>query len=411
MRKDKLLAVWEIVRWLDEARWNEEETKHILIPGTVFENLDEGQKIIVHWLAYVTDQQRPYQDVWMKGGPIFAEIINKYCNKPGSIFTLLESYTSRSAKSGGVDIFKSKTQLIDGLPIEYTPRFGMHILSIARTLYLLEPFKLNLVKYLSEHWDFAGKPENNSEGDNCISRIAFLLYLLSYHSIEKGIVSLHNNGEEIRKHINKYSEWLGNLFSDEERLYDYFNKWSRKDRYHKRLWAALRDYLKPKSCFQKYFRKSLGNIGNIAFKTFLENKGEEILESLELPGDLWNLRFFEKMFHEDIASPEDLRGEYERLKKLHRLSTRFYPEQFDVSFSFSQYMCDEIMEDYCPFRANSQIRKFCIRTIGIPKTGNLCPVAMITCGFRYYCKPEDCPIKDGIEEHLCPGCTIKIKNV
>lgn len=407
MNQNKLLKVWEIIRWLDEVRWNDEEMKQTLIPGRIYKDLGDSQKILVHWLTYITDQQRPYQDVWMKGGPIFAEIISDYVNKSDSSFSILKSFTNPSDKKGGVDIFTSKTQLIDGEQIKYTPRFGIHILSIAGTIYLLEQFNRNLIQYLSKNWDFIDKVKQESYGDNRVSRIAYLLYLLTYKGIEKGMVSLHRNENGIKKHMEIYSKRFIKLLADEDNLEEEFYRWSEKERYHKRLWAALRDYLKPNSYFFGHFTRALEELGNQRFKQFVQNKGE-IVDSLELPGDIWNLRFIKKLFGKDISSPEDLRKQYENLKQIHDFGSRFFPEQFDVSFSFSPSMCDEIMDDYCPFRAGSQVRKFCLHSMGIQKTNNLCPVAMITCGYRYYCRPEDCPIKDGIKENLCSGCSIKI---
>jgi len=408
MNQTKLLKVWEIISWFDGVRWNEEEMKSTLIPGRIYENLGDSQKILVHWLTYITDQQRPYQDVWMKGGPVFAEIVLDYANKPDSRFTILKGFTNPSDKRDGVDVFTSKTQQIDGRNIKYTPRFGMHILSISRTLHLLKPFQCDLVHYLSKHWEFIKNVKQN-KGDNRVSRIAFLLYLLTYKDAKQGLVSLHRDGKKIEREIERFGTEFEKLLGRMDELENHFYRWSKgRDRYHKRLWAALRDYLKPNSFFRGHLIKAVEDVKNEEFKTFIKNEEEEILESLELPGDIWNLRFIEKIFKGQIESPKELREKYERLGCLLHFGKRFFPEQFDVSFSFSPSMCDEIMEDYCPFRVGSQIRKFCLHSMGIQKTNNLCPVAMITCGYRYYCRPEGCPIKDGIKENLCSGCSIKI---
>lgn len=408
LHPDNLLEIWEIIRWLDDARWNEEETKKVLIPGPVFEKLGNSQKILVHWLAYITDQQRPYQEVWMRGGPIFAEIVSEYRQGHIDSIELLKDFTNQGDRTDRTDRFESKIQLIDGEKIEYTPRFGMHILSIARTLYLLKFFDCDIVQYLSQHWEFLESVKQGIDGDNLTSRIAFLLYLLSYAEITRGILSFHRHERAIMRDLRNYGSRLKRLLGDTSELTLQFEKWSKRDKYHKRLWAGLRDYLKPRSTFREYLLGALDNLREERFKCFVRDQQNEILESLELPGDIWNLRFMKRIFEEKMGSPEELRAQYQNLRVSHNIGTRFYPEQFDVSFSFSPYMCEEIMEEYCPFRAHSRIREFCLHAIGASTSQKLCPVAMITCGYTYYCQPGSCPIKDGVTNDLCPGCSIEV---
>ncbi len=296
-----------------------------------------------------------------------------------------------------------------GERIEYTPRFGMHILSIARTLCILESYQRDIVRYLSRFWEFIEGGTQGVDGDNRVSRIAFLLYLLSYKDIKRGMLSYHRNEKEIKSNVRNYGKRLEKLFANKEELVFQFRKWSKRDRYHKRLWAALRDYVKPMSPFREYLIGGLHDTGEEGFEAFLKDEQQEILESLELPGDVWNLRFIEKIFEGKIKSPGELRREYQSLKLSHSIGARFYPEQFDVSFSFSPYMCEEMMEEYCPLRKNSRIKEYCLHALGMPIRDKLCPVAMITCGYTYYCEPGECPIKNGVQDDLCSGCSTKIE--
>jgi hypothetical protein len=407
LSKNRHLKIWEFINWLDDTRWSKEERRKSLIPGPIFEKQYTDQKILTHWLLYITDQQRSYEEVWLYGGPIFAEIVTKYTTKNISGFNILSSFTTPSEKKGGVDIFKSKIQSIDGEKIAYTPRYGIHILSIARTLYLLQAYKRNLCYFLSDKWKFINNAQKIG-GDNRTSRIAFLLYLLTYNESEQGFVSLHGNIGRIERNIENYSYHFNKLINDDKELENSFKQWSKRHRYHKRLWAAVRDYLKPQSLFREYFVRSLRDIDNKAFANFVQNESGEITDSLELPGDIWNLRFIAKIFDGKIKTSEDLRNHYENIKQSSFFDKEFYPEQFDVSFNFSQSMCDETMETYCPFRAKSKIREYCLPLMGVPIKDRPCPITMITCGFTYYCNPEGCPVREGITDNLCPGCSIKI---
>ena len=405
--RSKLLKVWDLIRWLDEVRWNEEEVKKELIPGPEFKALNADGKIMAHWLSYITDQQRPYQDVWMKGGPVFAELVSAYKTTSKPSIDLLKEFTTPSEKRGGVDAFRSKSQLINGEILEYRPRFGMHILSIARVLIILESFQRSFANYLSHQWWFV-QASKNIDGDNWVSRMAFLLYLLAYEDITRGLVSYNSNENKIKKNAEGYMGRLNKLFSNKDRLLQAFQEWSKRDKYHKRLWASLRDYLKPESPFYDHFAATFSNLGNKEIGNFLAARKSEVYGFLEVPGDIWNLRFLENIFNGSITSPEDLRSEYERLKLPSNLRTKYYPEQFDVSFSFSPYMCDEMMEDFCPFRVKTRIKEYCIGFGTDQYVKRLCPVAMIACGYTCYCKPESCPIKDGLDDDLCPGCSVNV---
>ena len=409
MDNRKLIETWKIVGWLDSIRWSEEESKRALIPGPIYENLEDRQKILTHWITYITDQQRPAQDVWMRGGPIFAEIVSTYATeRRNSSLNILGRFTVPGEEQGSIDAFRSKTQRMGGEVIKYTPRFGMHILSIARTLHFLEEREGDLVRYLSDHWDFIDRAKR-SGSDNRTSRIAYLLYLLTYDNVNKGVLSFHKQLNKIEKYIQGYEKRLKRVLSDQNELEIGFERWSAKDsRYHKRLWAALRDYLKPNSNMQNHFAKALNDLGNKAFEGFVKDEHIEILNSLELPGDIWNLRFFGKVFREVIESPKDLRVLYDKLKNVPEFKDKLYPEQFDVSFSFSPYMCDEAMEEFCPFRANSRIREFCIHDITGAASNRLCPVVMMTCGFIHRCTPDGCQIRHGITHDLCPGCSLEV---
>ena len=67
--EEKLGKVWPLIKWMDDARWVA-STSGSIIPGEVFQSISPSQKILSHWLCYITDQQRPWQKVWNDGCPI-----------------------------------------------------------------------------------------------------------------------------------------------------------------------------------------------------------------------------------------------------------------------------------------------------------------------------------------------------
>jgi len=124
------------------------------------------------------------------------------------------------------------------------------------------------------------------------------------------------------------------------------------------------------------------------------------LGAIELPGDVWNNA---KVFRDGLFSPylsderpswdmpRTIRRVYELLKKDHDL--RFYPEQLDVTFDFVPRMCQR-MCDVCPF--GNGIGHVCHQ-----KRGCLCPVPLISCGYRHLCNPEKCRLKEDAAKRLC----------
>jgi len=168
-----------------------------LIPGPVFASLNACSQILTHWLCYITDQQRPWQDVWIRGGPIFAEVVQQYKNitTVEGVLDLLKAFTT-SHRPGSVDTLRSKHQTSQGQMITYTPRYGSHLLSIARTLNTLIDFDRNIACYLSSSASFIFE-SSSSEDDSPALRVVFLLYVLSHDNIHTGMTSFHSQRGDI----------------------------------------------------------------------------------------------------------------------------------------------------------------------------------------------------------------------
>jgi len=60
---EKLLKAWSIVKWLDDARWSIGASDSQIL-GPAFASLDNCSQILTHWFCYITDQKRPWEDVW-----------------------------------------------------------------------------------------------------------------------------------------------------------------------------------------------------------------------------------------------------------------------------------------------------------------------------------------------------------
>ena len=400
---EKLLKAWPIVKWLDDARWSIGASGS-LIPGPAFASLDSCSQILTHWLCYITDHQRPWEDVWRMGGPIFAEIVQQYkaVKVTKEVLDLLRSFTI-SREPEKVDRFQSHRQKIAGQGITYTPRFGAHLLSIARTLCILTAFKGNIIYYLSNNTPFILSPSSSSD-DSPTRRLVFLLHILSYDEVYNGLVSFHNQREQFADDLEQRYYNIIKLLQTLPSLERVYSIWLPR-RFHKRLWASFRDYVKPGSYHERIFANALAEVGANSLLEYLSKERRQVFYSLELPGDSWNTAFNQMLFDNKVNNPQDLRQYYDRLRSAGRLSEELYPEQFDVSFDFAPRMCDRNEVSLCPFIGSLKLKQYCFERSG---NGRMCPVTRILCGYENECMPSECPILSGATEDICTGCSFKI---
>jgi len=180
-------------------------------------------------------------------------------------------------------------------------------------------------------------------------------------------------------------------------------------RYNKRLWAALRDWIKPGSQFEPIFINSLDTVEYSQLSQYLKINRSEALSSLELPGDVWNLRFFKNLFGDELKSSQDLRKRYNELLSQGVLPNSFFPEQFDISVSYAENVCEARYEALCLFKNGPMLKKFCIAYSHGETQEMACPIKKILCGYDTACKSLGCPVAEDRLRDICPGCSIKIE--
>lgn len=68
-KKERITQIFEVVAWLDEKRWNPSNIPFMMgdLDNDVFKTLSWQQQILVHWLCYITDRMRPFEEVWRDG--------------------------------------------------------------------------------------------------------------------------------------------------------------------------------------------------------------------------------------------------------------------------------------------------------------------------------------------------------
>ena len=364
----QLSALATIISWLDKARWDNPDE---IIKNSVYQSLNSEQKILVHWLCYITDLQRPWEMVWDKGGIIFSQLVKDYSEEQlnrHDITGFLEKHQrNRPHGQGKLTPFWAMHAKQE---VYYTPRFPAQYKQIDRTLELLLDYGKSLINFM---YQYINQYKNDPEG---LVHIAHALDLLTYRT--------EVDTQEARA-----------CFKSRPKMDNHYKLWQiRRTEGHKRLWAALRDYVKNKnnrSCTEQYFLWPAKNFE---------------LNQLELPGDVWNDRFSRLLLYKIaeatgvklrvkrnfISAPALAREIYLRVKET---NPYFYAEQLDVSFDFAPRMCNKQLCSICPFGQNAAL-KLCDEN-----PDKFCPILLTTCGYKLNCSPRECPIKERIGQGLC----------
>ena len=368
---EKLIKIWTLFEWAFKARavYNERWFKRIL-KRAGYESLGTEQLALAFWLTYIYNYQVPASRVWNKCFPIMAYASEKF-HEGTPADEILESILRDNGKK----------LVHPERGIEFKHRFASsrdkaknpnH--SLRKTLETIEELhrrnmlrKPSLLEYIFHFID---------EDEHWVRTLAKALYALTYDA----------------------SSYNYSLFQDPSKLKDYQEKYKG----HKRLWAALSDYLTG------YLHKRIDawaqeNVKDKRASTWRDAPTKpEVLQQLELPGDRWNEEFFSRI---RPLLPEDLkklrhariiaRKLFEKLPQEYK--RRFYPIQLDTSFDLARNMCSEHKCDLCPLGPDGA-DKICIKG----KANVYCPVLLLAFGYKVECNPEKCPIYNGEVRGVCP---------
>ena len=129
-------------------------------------------------------------------------------------------------------------------------------------------------------------------------------------------------------------------------------------------------------------KDSFGAIGRSEIPLYLSDHRDALLAGPELPGDVWNIRCFQRICGDTKGDARVLRRRWhDELKCSGELSPRARVHQFDVTYAYSPRMCESHAFGSCLFRRESGIWQCCPPREGIEWRGRFCPVADHLCGF------------------------------
>ena len=377
--KHDFVRLFKAMAWLDSKRWEHWKNRDFV---NFFDKnvLTNCEKILTHWICYITDRQMAFEKIWDEGAYIFSELVYDYSRKvEEKVQYILEKYLNK--KEEDIKFFKS----ISNEKKKFTPRYpNIDYKSILQTLEVLDKkYERNLIKYIL---NFLKKFK---EKEDLLRRIACTLYILTY--------KLHNREADSDKALE-------NIEKNFEEIYREFNKTATEGK--KRLWCCIRDY--KKGPYHKTFINAIKEVAKKDSEELINLWNNLPMDQIELPGDVWNNNEnFRKNFIEKILNLDNIpkswnmskiiRKIYEQLKENQNIDDSLYPELFDVTFDFVPRMCSKKLCDIC-FFSNNGAEKICI-----PTENKYCPALLVSCGYMVKCKENDCIIKKDITKGLCNG--------
>jgi hypothetical protein len=406
LREKTVVGLFALTDFIDKARWQKTATESLINYAPV--ELSDDEKILVHWLCYITDRQTAWERIWDVGGFILSQLVHDIKRKKSlsilnpasqeSYFKSAKEYPGYKLKEKGY-LFRSKIPAghnqtlkeygfaTDEHPFFISRYYPADYKAILNTLKVLEGHGFSLTRYVksvleTNVLDLSLK--------HSIRKLLFALYLLSYHNI--GQPKADNiDFEKFSSEAASRATEIESMLSNQERFSIEFKSFLEYDIYNqKRAWCALRDYLKY-SEFNKSFLNALNAAG---YKETTKLQSKELLKQLELPGDVWNNNpKFRNCMLKGTGYEKSEESLNLLLRQIYEESKPAvgYPEQFDISFDLVQRMCKQDECEICPYGTLNgkaiDFHKVCIR-----KHSYFCPVILVSCGYKVECEPEKCTI-------------------
>ncbi len=403
---------FKLIEFIDAGRWNfagNASESSYDTPNYADKNMPEEQKILTHFLGYITDRQTPFKLIFEKLDFIFSQLVIDYA-KGEEIKTLLEPGIASQEKSSSYFIrnneekfvFQARRALDDNAQypnlndfpkdklITGASRFyPTDYISIYSVLYILEQYGRSLFNFVEKAMEKATTERNKLES------ILYSLWLLGYADvgtwattgINKKTQKTHEHNilnPDSRKKFLEQKQKLVNDFLEHGWTEFHSNKWEENKFQTKRVTCFVRDLFK--------FNHYVEMVKKQPFNNGIFDDLHRDLKVLELPGDVWNNNStFRKCFLTD-SGKENSKGAFNKIiRELYEEyeNNTWYPEQMDCTFDFVPRMCEKqnqinCNENFCPLHEENSGGKipeaFCHRI-----ANKYCPFLLYACGYKTKC--------------------------
>lgn len=381
--KDKtaLIKIFKTISWLDDKRWNVGDNYNFV--NFFRDDLTNCEKILTHWVCYITDRRMPFEIVWDKGGYVFSELIYEYSRNKLTPEDILANHYERY-KDEQKERFRFKSTNGVTFASRYVTDDHENILQTLKVLNH-QKYNRNIIAYIV---DIMQRFQNKND---LLIRVVCGLHLLTYQLENKKA-----NHEKIITILEDDEKFEGKLKE--------FKRTSTNGK--KRLWCCVRDY--KKGLYHEIFSEAIREIAATNAGGLINIWNKLPMNQIELPGDVWNNSplFKDNLFANVIelnsiprswGMPKIIRELYNNQLKNNEEVNDFYPEQFDITFDFVPRMCNKKLCNVCLFGKNG------VESICIPTKDKYCPVALLSCGYIAMCVEDDCILKERISKGICKG--------
>jgi len=410
MTQDKLTKAFKISSFLDKARWGACENYNTTINFSS-DDFTNDEKLLVHWMCYISDRGMPFDRIWAIGGFVYSQIVrdmNRQRNlsilnpsNPNTSyfikkrdFSLRDHYKFKAADYdkymfASHQVTGDNARLIDydfesdKMPFFIPRYYPSDYKAMLYTFVVLENYGYSLIKFIISRLD------RFIEDDQLVPKLIYSLFLLTYRCVGRPKSSDIDFDQFVDCSEKRKAEVLGLL--DDDRFERGFQKFRRREIFElKRAWCALRDFFKSPE-YRTYFYGALSEEG---FDKIERLQDAALLNSFELPGDIWNSNpKFRRCLLKDTSY-------HERTEPMPILIRRIYeeenidlgyPEQFDITFDLVPRMCNLNNCEICPYGLiNGTCRDF--ERVCIMDTDKFCPIVLSSCGYRITCIGSDCTL-------------------
>lgn len=255
--KDSFIKICKVISWLDDRRWNTEDNYNFI--HFFREDLSDYEKILTHWICYITDRQMRFEAVWDKGGYVFSELVYEYKRSKLLPRQILNTHYEKYKDNKSKEKFRFKSSDNRTFASRYITNDYHNILN---TLEVLNHYERNIINFIV---DIIKRFKNR---EDLLIRIACSLHLLTYQLDGKKV-----NSKETLRVLNDKREF--------EKKVENFKKNSTSGK--KRLWCCIRDY--KKGLYHKVFSEAIREVTGREASKFISIWDNLPMEQIELPGD------------------------------------------------------------------------------------------------------------------------------
>ena len=216
--KNSFVEICKVISWLDGKRWSGDNNYNFI--NFSRDDLSNSEKILTHWICYITDRQMPFEAVWDKGGYVFSELVYEYKRSKWLPQQILNAHYEKYKDNKSKERFRFKSSNNTTFASRYVTDDYQNILN---ALEVLGHYKRNIINFIVDII------KRFKDKEDLLIRIACGLHLLTYQ-----LDSKKANSKETLRILNDEREF--------EKKVEYFKKNITLGK--KRLWCSIRDYKK-----------------------------------------------------------------------------------------------------------------------------------------------------------------------